>query len=92
MQVRTLDDRPGHLDLMFFSTFINTADDPTRGKEVGGPVRALPTWWQDLEKGLFQQFDVWMFEQGMDAERVSGLPEFPELCGEFHCQAFCLSI
>ena len=68
-----------YLDLMYYNSS-NRADDPTRGKDVGGATRALPQW-HELEKGLYQQFDVWMFEHGLDAEHVSGLPKFTELCG-----------
>ena len=70
-----------YLDLMYYNTSSNRADDPTRGKEIGKAVRKLPSWWHELEQGLFQQFDVWMFEHGLDDEHVAGLPDFSELCG-----------
>eukprot|EP00435_Cladocopium_sp_Y103_P047846 s453_g14.t1 len=71
-----------YLDLMYFNTKSNRADDPTRGKAIARASRELPEWWADLSRGCFQSFDVWLHEHGLDAETLSELPSYAELCGE----------
>ena len=71
-----------YLDLMYFNTLSNRADDPTRGKEIAGASRELPFWWTALAEGDFQQFDIWLHEHGLDDETLSELPSFSELCGD----------
>ena len=71
-----------YLELMYYNTKVNRADDPTRGKEIAGAVSELPEWWSDLAAGKFQKFDIWLFEHGLDDQKLSGLPCFSELCGD----------
>lgn len=66
---------------MYFNTAENRADQPTRGKEIEPPVAPLPEWWDSLAREEYQSFDRWLFEQGLDAETLSGLPPLDELCG-----------
>ena len=71
-----------YLELMYYNTKVNRADDPTRGKEIAGAVSELPEWWSDLAAGKFQKFDIWLFEHGLDDQKLSGSPCFSELCGD----------
>ena len=71
-----------YLDTMYFNTSENRADQPTRGKEIEPPAAPLPKWWSSLSQGDTQAFDLWLFERGLDAESMSGLPPLDELCGD----------
>ena len=64
----------------FFSTLINRADDPTRGKEIRPPGREWPSWWTDVCNGNFEEFDSWLASFRLDDYSVSGLPPLEELC------------
>ena len=57
----------------------NRADDPTRGRPVREPSRAVPDWWSSLSGGRFDEFDCWLQEHGLDPASIGGLPPFSEL-------------
>eukprot|EP00435_Cladocopium_sp_Y103_P064341 s255_g26.t1 len=71
-----------YLDLMYYHTSSNRADDPIRGRAIERARRELPSWWKSLAAGDYQEFDVWLHEHGLDAESLSELPDFSELCGD----------
>ena len=71
-----------YLELMCFPTKRNRSDDPTRGKEIAGSSRELPEWWDELASGSFQKFGIWLFEHGLDDQKMPGLPNFFELCAD----------
>eukprot|EP00438_Fugacium_kawagutii_P006915 Skav203581 [mRNA] locus=scaffold935:89412:94199:+ [translate_table: standard] len=71
-----------YLELMYFHTSLNRADQPTRGKEIEGPTKELPDWWYAMLEGNFEPFDRWRHALGLDDHSLSGLPDFQELCGE----------
>ena len=69
-------------ELLYFNTHLNRADQPTRGKEIEEPKSELPGWWKSMvEDEDFQEFDMWLFERGLDPESLSGLPSLAELAG-----------
>ena len=70
-----------YLELMYCPTKSNRSDDPKRGKEIAGASRELPEWWDELAAGSCHKFDMWLFERGLDDQKMSGLPNFSELCG-----------
>ena len=64
---------------IYFETSTNRADDPTRGTEIRGPSRDLPSWWNELASEEYETFDRWMLEHGLDPYELSGLPPIEEL-------------
>ena len=66
-------------ETVYFETSRNPADDPTRGQPVRAADMSLPPWWNDLTLGRFEKFDAWLFSEGLDGHRLSGLPSFDEL-------------
>eukprot|EP00438_Fugacium_kawagutii_P022352 Skav233118 [mRNA] locus=scaffold1342:395006:405928:- [translate_table: standard] len=70
-----------YLELMYYHTSVNRADQPTRGKEIEAPVQDLPPWWNEILEGNFAGFDEWLHAHGLDDLAVSELPDLKELCG-----------
>ena len=71
-----------YAEYMYFHTSLNRADQPTRGQPIKGPGTALPGWWDDVANGKYAPLDEWLYEHGLDADSVGGLPPLSELCGD----------
>ena len=70
-----------YLELMYYHTSMNRADQPTRGTEIEPPSTELPRWWAQFEAGDLEAFDKWLHEKGLDDLSLAGLPDLRELCG-----------
>ena len=72
-------------DFVYFNTKSNPSDDPTRGCELRKADLPTPDWWEDVARGDFKKFDLWMAGLGLDDMSVAGLPPLSELGGYDQC-------
>ena len=59
----------------------NPADDPTRGKKIRAPSKAIPPWLKSAEDGSYSDLDAALRAWKATPHDVSGLPDPEELLG-----------
>lgn len=57
----------------------NPADDPTRGRALGGPTIELPSWWSEASAGDFRNLDSILADIGLGIFDVAGIPNLYSL-------------
>ena len=78
---RSLPSTLGHNVYLFpqyIPTDINSADDPTRNREVREPQSQPPPWLIAAEDGKFEELDAMLRERNLDGETLARLPPEPE--------------
>ena len=68
-----------YLDLMYYASAENPADDGTRNVPLRPPTEALPSWWPAALDGDFSGLDAWLAERGSLPQDALGLPPVTEL-------------
>eukprot|EP00439_Symbiodinium_sp_Y106_P034509 s3508_g4.t1 len=68
-----------YLDLMYFASAENPADDGTRNVPLRSPSDSLPVWWAAALQGDFAGLDAWLQERGALPEDALDLPPISEL-------------
>ncbi|CAE7648407.1 Cdk10, partial [Symbiodinium necroappetens] len=68
-----------YLDLMYYASAENPADDGTRNVPLRTPSEELPHWWAAALQGEFAGLDAWLAERGALPQDALGLPPLTEL-------------
>ncbi|CAE7913453.1 unnamed protein product, partial [Symbiodinium necroappetens] len=68
-----------YLDLMYYASAENPADDGTRNVPLRAPCEELPHWWAAALQGEFAELDAWLAERGALPQDALGLPPLTEL-------------
>ena len=68
-----------YLDLMYYASAENPADDGTRNVPLRAPREELPEWWSAASAGDFAGLDAWLAERGALPQDALGLPPLAEL-------------
>ena len=68
-----------YLDLMYYASAENPADDGARNVPLRAPSEDLPQWWSAALLGDFTGLDSWLAERGALPRDALGLPPLAEL-------------
>ena len=68
-----------YLDLMYYASAENPADDGARNVPLRAPSEDLPQWWPAALLGDFTGLDSWLAERGALPRDALGLPPLAEL-------------
>ncbi|CAE7735652.1 unnamed protein product, partial [Symbiodinium necroappetens] len=68
-----------YLDLMYYASAENPADDGTRNVPLRAPTEELPLWWPAALEGDFEGLDAWLAACGALPQDALGLPPVAEL-------------
>ena len=63
-----------YLDLMYYASAENPADDGTRNVPLRAPTEELPSWWPAALEGDFVGLDAWLAARGALPQDALGLP------------------
>ena len=68
------------LNLFYFPSELNAADDPTKDRPVRKPkLQDPPEWLADALEGDFDKFDLWLAARNAQPEDAVGLPPVSSL-------------
>ena len=59
----------------FLRSKFNPADDPTRDVEVRRPLSLIPCWWEDVNRGDFEEFDSFLRAGLVHPMQIAELPD-----------------